>query len=109
MNIYISMDHSYELAGSADHPDGRPAEPQKDDVPHRTFSGYLEMNGVGIDAKTEFWEIPAGSSDNRSLHCGVLDCSHPSGPFGEHANMSLKLDGRNERGRLQGIGIGVVD
>lgn len=109
MNIYISIDHSFTLARSANHPDGRPAKPPEDDMPHQTFSGYLEMNGVGIDAETEFWEIPAGSSDNRTLHCGVLDCSHPSGPFGEHVNISLKLDGRNERGHLRGIGVGIVD
>jgi len=109
MNIYINADHSNENVGKADYPDGRPAKPLEDNMPYRTFSGYLELNGVGIDAKTEFREVQAGSVANRTLHCGLLDCSHPSGPFGEHANISLTLDGRNERGRLLELGIDVAN
>lgn len=109
IHIHISIDKSYERPGRADYPDGRPAKPQKDNVPHHPFSGYLELNGVGIDAETEFWEIPAGSIDNNQLKCGLSDCSHPGGPFSEHANIYLRLDGMSEHGRLRTLQIGSAD
>lgn len=108
INIYISFDPDDQQIGRADYPDGRPAEPPEDDTPHRPFTGYLEFNGVGIDAKTEFWEIQAGRTKNKSLRCGILDCSHPRGAFGEHATIGFVLDGKNEHGRIKRIGISYV-
>ena len=108
INIHISFDPDNQQIGRADYPDGRPAEPPEDDTPHRPFTGYLEFNDVGIDAKTEFWEVQAGRTESKSLRCGILDCSHPRGAFGEHANIGFVLDGRNEHGRIKRIGISYV-
>jgi len=75
------------------------AEPN-DLSPKNSFPGYLQLDGFGIDANTEFWEIRASVDPERNLRCGLRDCSHPHGAFSEGANIYLRLDSTSENGRL---------
>lgn len=61
--------------------------------PTRPFTGYLELDGYGIDAKTAFWEIQSRADSTRKLRCGLRDCAHPHGRFDEKASLQLRLTG----------------
>ncbi len=68
--------------------------------PKQAFPGYLELDGYGIDAKTQFWEIRAKADPKRNLRCGSRDCSHPHGGFSDKANLYLRLNGATENSTL---------
>lgn len=68
--------------------------------PKQAFPGYLELDGYGIDAKTQFWEIRAKADPKRNLRCGSRDCSHPHGSFSDKANLYLRLNGATENSTL---------
>jgi hypothetical protein len=109
LNIQMSIADDDKNIGKADYPDGTPGDKPLDLSPHNVFPGYLEMDGFGIDSETEFWEIRKNADSDRLLRCGVIDCSHPSGAFGESAHIYLRLDGRSERGRLREVSLDAVD
>jgi hypothetical protein len=69
-------------------------------LPHKVFNGYLELDGYGIDSSTRFREIIRNVT-NRNLRCGILDCSNPSGAFGEEADIYISLDSRQDSGKLK--------
>ena len=78
-------------------PDGSPAKKVPDLRPLKSFSGYLELDGYGIDAKSRFSEIRRSADPARRLKCGTLDCSHPVGVLGEDgAGIYLRLAGGRE-------------
>lgn len=52
-------------------PDGTPIVPLVDTRPKHAFPGYFELDGYGIDAQTEFWEIRAHIAPRRNLHCDI--------------------------------------
>ena len=108
-NIQINLPSNDMRSGGSGDPENGSANQLPDLRPHHVFSGYLELDGVGIDAKTKFWEIRSGSIGNGRLHCGLHDCSNPSGPFSEHSNIYLTLDGRGESDRLLEFGLSVFD
>lgn len=82
---------------------------KEDFNPHHAFSGYLELNGFGIDAESRFLEILNSTVENRKIQCGLLDCSNPTGSFADNANIYFYLEGRNENGRIRRIGIDMID
>jgi hypothetical protein len=77
--------------------------------PRQVFSGYLEIDGFGIDSNTKFWELRAGANSKNKMHCGLRDCSHPSGPFGPHVNIYLTLDGPRETDKVLELGLSSSD
>lgn len=79
-------------------PDGSTMPEPPDFRPKKAFSGYLELDGYGIDAKTKFWEIRESSSSKRNLRCGTWpdDCSHPHGGFNKNADLYFRLNGPTE-------------
>lgn len=81
-------------------PDGsiKPAPP--DLRPQNVFSGYLQLDGYGIDAQTKFWEIRASADPKRNLRCNSRDCSHPHGRFSDKANLYLRLNSATEYGNV---------
>ena len=86
--------------------DGKPLPPYEPS-PKKTFSGYLELDDFGIDAKTEFHELRAAAKPSRKLKCGNLDCSTPSGRFGSNSGViTLYLNRRSDRGNINEFIIG---
>lgn len=81
-------------------PDGSMMKAPPDYRPKQAFPGYLELDGYGIDAKTQFWEIRAKADPKRNLRCGSRDCSHPHGGFSDKANLYLRLNGATENSTL---------
>jgi hypothetical protein len=63
------------------------------------FTGYLELDNFGIDAKTQFWEIRTNVKLKRNLRCSSREC-FPHGYFSEYANIYMALDQNSEKGRL---------
>lgn len=109
LNIHLSFSEDDKYIGLVDYPDGSRADKVPDLDPHHVFSGYLEVDGFGIDSETKFWEIRSGVNPVRSLHCGLLDCSHPAGAFGEKAHIYLILDSGDEKGKLREFSFDAVD
>jgi hypothetical protein len=70
--------------------------------PEKTFGGYLEIDGYGIDSHTKFWELRAGADGRRNLRCGLTDCTHPHGGGTNHT-ISIRVDGKSEYDRLRTI------
>ncbi len=71
----------------------------------RTFPGYFEFDGYGIDRKTKFWEIRSSVNRVRQLRCGLRDCSNPIGALNETVGIYMKLAGRSEYDALQEINL----
>jgi hypothetical protein len=82
-------------------PDGTPVRPVADLTPKKTFPGYLEMDGYGIDAATVFSDIRSSVDSSRGLKCGLRDCSHPHGSFGSQGGVHLRLTGTDENSTVQ--------
>ncbi|WP_230969774.1 DUF7738 domain-containing protein [Nitrogeniibacter aestuarii] len=81
-------------------PDGSTMPEPPDLSPRNPFPGYLELDGFGIDAETEFWEIRERANPERKLRCGSNDCSHPFGGFSEKARIYLRLNSASEHGNV---------
>lgn len=109
LNIQISMSKGDKEKNNVNYPDGRRAGELLDLNPYNVFPGYLELDGFGIDAGTEFWEIRRNVNQDRLLDCGLRDCSHPSGAFGESAHIYLRLDSGSRYGRLRQISVDADD
>lgn len=107
INIYLNKRPKDPLDGLVTHrPDGTPVEPTYNYWPSHPFSGYLELDSVGIDAKTKFWEIAKYVDQNRNLRCGLRDCLHPHGNFSPIANISMRLNSKDEYGEIYELIIG---
>jgi hypothetical protein len=106
ISIYVNLEPKDPYAGSVTHrPDGTPVKPTYDSKPKKPFSGYLELDGVGIDAKTKLWEIRKQVGADRNITCN-LDCSHPLGHFSDSADLFMRLNSGNESGEIYEFGIG---
>jgi hypothetical protein len=107
LKIYINKRPPDAYAGLVTHgADGKPVEPSIDYSPQKPFSGYLEIDGFGIDAKTEFWEIVKTANPKRNLHCPLRDCSHPSGSMGDNSgSIYFILNRGDERGNIYELSI----
>jgi hypothetical protein len=82
------------------YPDGTPMEPLPDIGIKNPFLGYLEIDGFGIDAQTQFWEILQSVNPKRRLRCGLRDCQYPLGE-----GLEFSLDRRSERGLVERVEI----
>jgi hypothetical protein len=109
LNIQFSISEDDRKIDEVDYPDGQPAGRSLDLNPHYVFPGYLELDGFAIDSETEFWEIRQSANQERLLDCGLRDCSHPSGAFGESAHIYLRLDKGSRYGRLRRLSIDADD
>lgn len=74
--------------------------------PRKAFPGYLQLDGFGIDAQTQFWEIRAKTKPERNLRCGLRDCSHPHGGYGDKASLYLRLNRSDDRGNVVEFSMG---
>jgi len=81
-------------------PDGSIKTEPLDYRPKTPFTGYLALDGYGIDAQTKFWEIRASADPKRNLRCNPRDCSHPHGAFSNNANLYLRLNSATEYGNI---------
>ena len=97
IKIYINKRPIDPYKGLVTHnPDGTPITPDVDYTPKQAFSGYLELDGFGIDAKTEFWELLSTANPERRLTCGTRDCTHPSGSLGGNSGVLYFTTNRND-------------
>lgn len=81
-------------------PDPLFPRPRPEYLPKYPFTGYLELDGYGIDAQTKFWEIRISADPKRNLRCNYRDCSHPHGRFSDAANLYLRLNSKREDGNV---------
>ena len=95
LKVYINLEvDPYE--GLVTHsPDGTPLAPRIDWSPKQAFSGYLELDGYGIDAVSKLWEIRAAIEPKRNVTCGLRDCASAKGVLGKDKRLFLSpKDGR---------------
>jgi hypothetical protein len=86
--------------------DGTPNDtPKADWLAHHPFTGYLEIDGFGIDKETKFWELQSNVAAGRNLRCGLRSCEFPKGIFGPKSNIALHLNGGNESATIEEIEI----
>lgn len=105
MNLFLSLvDDDGENSGKVNASDGKNNRSENRVMLRRAFSGYLELDGFGIDSKTKFWEIQSETRDGK-LTCGLRDCSHPGGAFGKKANIFLILNGNSDQATLRQFSI----
>jgi hypothetical protein len=106
ISIYVNLEPKDLYAGLVTHePDGTPVKPSYDSKPKKPFPGYLELDGVGIDAKTKLWEIRKQVGADRNITCN-LDCSHSLGHFSNSADLFMRLNSGNESGEIYEFRIG---
>lgn len=108
IKIYINKRPVDPYEGLVTHSaDGSPIKPDVDYAPKQAFSGYLELDGFGIDAKTELWELLSTANFERRLTCGTRDCTHPSGSLGGNSGVLYLTTNRNdEHGNIYEFSIG---
>lgn len=88
------------------YPDGTPDHtPKADWLARHPFTGYLEIDGFGIDKDTKFWELQSNIDARRNLSCGLRNCEFPRGIFGSHGGMALHLNGGSESATIEEIKI----
>ena len=69
------------------------------------FTGYLELDGYGIDKATKFWELRVNADKERNLRCGLRECGFPHGGFGEDASLQLELSGASENNVINQLSV----
>lgn len=106
IKIYVNKRPKDPYGEMTVRPDGTPVEPSIDFSPKKAFSGYLEMDGFGIDAETKFWEVVKTANSNRNIHCPLRDCSHPGGSMGENSgSIYFILNRGDENGNIYEMSI----
>ncbi|MCS0590101.1 hypothetical protein ACFQ09_20735 [Massilia norwichensis] len=86
--------------------DGTPDNTSKADwLARHPFTGYLEIDGFGIDKETKFWELQSNIDVRRNLSCGLRNCEFPKGIFGPKSNIALHLNGGSESATIEEIEI----
>lgn len=106
ITIYLNLEPPDPYRGMVTQwPDGSKEEPTYDSRPKKAFPGYFELDDIGIDAKTKFWEIRQQVGADRDITCG-LDCSHPLAHFSDSADLFMRLNSGDEYGELYELGIG---
>ena len=69
-------------------------------APKRAYSGSLIFDGVRVSPTTAFRDIRAGADPQRNLRCGLRDCSHPHGGFGNDAELLVRLAGKSDQDKV---------
>ncbi len=106
INIKISIPDDLLEETRISYPDGTTHNtPKADWLAHHPFTGYLEIDGFGIDKETKFWELQSSVDNRRNLRCGIRSCEFPSGIFGPGSMFDLHLNGRSESSTIEEIKI----
>ncbi|MBS1160235.1 MAG: hypothetical protein H6R15_2654 [Proteobacteria bacterium] len=105
MGIYINFEFDPYAGLVTTRPDGTPISPPQKTHPDHPFPGYLEIDGYGINSKTEFWEVLRSIDPKRNVYCGMRDCSHPEGLLGGREHLSFRLNNTSSRGNIYEISI----
>ncbi|HEX8610956.1 MAG TPA: hypothetical protein VF800_06665 [Telluria sp.] len=102
--VHLSFDDNWWMDMGTEKPDGTPASPVVNWMPHHPFRGYLEVDGVGIDAETKLSSVLAGVKRERNFRCGFLDCTVARGLLG---TMSLQAEpeGRTPQGVIRRLSV----
>jgi len=104
--IYLSIPENLLEETRTTHPDGMPSNaPKADWLVRHPFTGYLEIDGFGIDKETKFWELQSSIDIHRNLSCGLKSCEFPSGIFGPSSMIDLHLNGESEAATIERIKI----
>lgn len=109
MNLYLNFMEDERNLVPVNYPDGRPAKKLPDYLPHRAFSGYLEIEDVGVDAKSEFGNIQRKLANKIAFHCGLHDCSHPISSFGNQVDIYLRLNGGRSNANVLEVSLSATD
>lgn len=107
--VYFNLTPWMEFARTG--PDGAWVPPYPDTRPKHPFRGYFELDGYGIDANTQFWEIRASVDPDRNVRCDFLtnNCGTTTARFGGGAIIYFQLyETISERGKLADFTIGLV-
>lgn len=105
IGLQLNFSDSDKVAANGLSMHGKSGVTEESSMPQNTFPGYLELDGIGIDEKTEFRDIESVVDSKRNLRCGFSDCSFPHGMFSEAANIGLNLDSKSRYGKLLTFGI----
>jgi hypothetical protein len=104
INLSISEDLLKETTTA--YPNGTSDNASKSDwLVRHPFTGYLEIDGFGIDKETKFWELQSSIDTRRNLSCGLKSCEFPSGILGPSTMIDLHLNGRSESATIEQIKI----
>lgn len=104
--IMMNISENFPDETKTPYPDGTPDNrPKADWLIRRAFTGYLEIDGFGIDKETKFWELQASIDIRRNLSCGLRSCEFPSGMFGPNSIIDLHLNGGSESATIEEIKI----
>jgi hypothetical protein len=74
--------------------------------PEGVFKGYLELDGVSIDARTEYGEIRSRIDPRRKIGCGVRSCTKPTALLGPVSKIFLTLKATGDSGKLYSFSLG---
>lgn len=66
------------------------------------FRGYLQIENIGIDSKTEFSDIRVATAAY-NVQCGALSCRHPRGAYGNDLSIYLLLAGDDDRSVIREV------
>jgi len=106
VNIKLSISQDLVEETRASPPDGTTDNTSKADwLARHPFTGYLEIDGFGIDKETKFWELQSSIDSRRNLRCGIRSCEFPSGMFGPSSMIDLHLNGGSESATIEEIKI----
>jgi hypothetical protein len=104
--IKISIPEDLVKETRTPYPDGSSNNsPKAEWLARRPFSGYLEIDGFGIDKETKFWELQSSIDAHRNLSCGLRNCEFLSGMFGPGSIIALHLNGGSESATIEEIEI----
>lgn len=106
MTINLSIPEHLLNETRTPYPDGTPDNtPKADWLARHPFTGYLEIDGFGIDKETKFWELESSIDTRRNLSCGLRSCEFARGILGPSTMIALHLNGGSESASIEEIKI----
>jgi len=106
MTISLSIPEHLLNETRTSYPDGTPDNtPKADWLARPPFTGYLEIDGFGIDKETKFWELESSIDARRNMSCGLRNCEFPRGILGPSSMIALHLNGGSESATIEEIKI----
>lgn len=104
--IYLSIPENLLNETRTPHLEGKSSDaPKADWLVRHPFTGYLEIDGFGIDKETKFWELQSSIDIHRNLSCGLRSCEFPSGIFGPSSMIDLHLNDKSKSATIERIKI----
>jgi hypothetical protein len=83
-----------------------PVIERQEHIPEGMFNGYLELDGVSIDARTEYGEIRSRIDPRRKMGCGVRPCTKPTALLSPVSEIFLTLKATGDSGKLYSFSLG---